>query len=131
MKRLALIATLALAPLALAVSPGIASAHRSATRAETRAMIQVADSPYALPNPTPQCVKADISTVVKGSQWGAFVQIWNKGACRNYQGDDWVIEHKIGSHWEPVTSGGFDPFPYVRGVPNRIAHDLLFWPWLL
>ena len=59
--------------------PAVASAHRTAPKAETSAMIYTASGRYygnlnvAVPRSVPlRCFTADISTVVNGAGWGAW-----------------------------------------------------------
>jgi hypothetical protein len=116
---------------AFAALPALALAHRPATRAEKSAMVYHAGNHYAPgvqvdePRSFPlHCAKAVISTVVKGSQWGAYTLI-NNSHCRKYQGGDSTFEHKINGRWYVVTERGAGPFFNVSGVPRRIGLDLL------
>ena len=129
--------------LALAV-PAAASAHRGATRAEKAAMIYNASGRYYgagfdnEPRSAPlRCFVADISTVVRGSQWGAWsfsryaTQPRHERQCRT--GNGMSIEHKIGRRWYVLWEGdeGYPPTHDKRegsitlqGVPRTVAKDL-------
>jgi hypothetical protein len=118
--------------------PAVASAHRSATRAEKAAMIYRASGRYyhgltvAEPRSVPlRCFVADISTVVKGSRWGGWT--FSRYAddhprqCRTANGS--TVEHEISGRWYVYWEGS-DGYPPrhpahgLRGVPRPIAKDL-------
>jgi hypothetical protein len=123
--------------------PAVASAHRSATKAETSAMIYTASGRYwadlnvTEPRSAPlRCFRADISTAVNGSRWGAWT--WSTYAtthgrqCRIANGI--AIEHKIGDQWYVFWEGsaGYPPTHKQRlgtrtlmPVPRAVAKDLL------
>jgi hypothetical protein len=129
----------------LITTPSIASAHRPAVRAEQIAMIYHASSRYYgggsenEPSSAPlRCFVADISTVVKGSQWGAWsfsnyaIEPAHQRQCR--VGNGVAIEHKISGRWYVLWEGdeGFPPTrPTPSGrltlqpVPRPVAKDLL------
>lgn len=84
-----------------------------------------------------RCFVSDIATVVKGSQWGAWVfsqyafQSGHERQCRTANGIS--IEHKIGSRWYVFWEGdeGYPPTHKtqegsftLQGVPRSIAKDL-------
>jgi hypothetical protein len=105
------------------VLPAAAAAHRPATGAETRAMLTAGGEARSVPL---QCFAADISTVVPGSQWGAWsyspyaARPSNQRRCETGNGES--IEHKVGGRWHVLWSGDEG---YPQDVPRRIAKDLL------
>ena len=129
----------------LMVLPAVAVAHRAAIRAETRAMVYDASGRYwgggsaDMPRSAPlACFKADISTVVPGSQWGAWgfsryaTEPAHQAQCRIANGI--TIEHKIRGRWYVFWEGseGFPPTHTTRigsrtlqGVPRAVAKDLM------
>lgn len=129
--------------LALAL-PAAASAHRAASSAEKAAMIYHASGRYygagfaSEPRSAPlRCFVADISTVVRGSRWGAWsfsryaIEPKHVRQCRT--GNGMSIEHKIGRRWYVLWEGdqGYPPTHNRRegsitlqGVPRAVAKDL-------
>ena len=129
--------------LALAL-PVAASAHRAAVSAEKAAMIYTASGRYYgagydnEPRSAPlRCFVADISTVVRGSRWGAWsfsryaIEPKHEQQCRT--GNGMSIEHKIGRRWYVLWEGdqGYPPTHDKRegsitlqGVPRAVAKDL-------
>ncbi|HTU95184.1 MAG TPA: hypothetical protein VMF14_05035 [Solirubrobacteraceae bacterium] len=125
--------------------PAVAGAHRRAAAGETRAMVYNASSRYVSagsvdePRSAPlACFDADISTVVRGSRWGAWgfsryaIQPAHQAQCHLANGD--TIEHKIGARWYVVWQGseGYPPTHTthegsrtLQGVPRAVAKDLL------
>jgi hypothetical protein len=124
--------------------PAVASAHRAATKAEASAMIYHASGRYyangggggALRSAPLRCFKADISTVVQGSRWGAWT--WSTYGdthlkqCQTANGV--TIEHKIGKQWYVFWEGsdGYPPTHKERvgtmtlmPVPRAVAKDLI------
>jgi len=127
------------------IATGVASASRRAHTPELRAMVFHASGRYygGLPVDEPRgtplaCFQADISTVGKGSQWGA----WSWSAygeqpahvqrCRTANGV--AIEHKINGRWYVLWEGsdGYPPTHTMRvgsltlqGVPRAVAKDLI------
>lgn len=130
--------------LGLAV-PSAALAHRPAHNAEKTAMVYHASGRYYggesvdEPHTTPlRCFTADIATVAGGARWGAWTfsryadQPAHAIQCHTGNGD--AIEHKIGSRWYVLWEGseGYPPTHntqegslHLRGVPRRVAKDLL------
>ena len=131
--------------IALAVAlaiPAAASAHRLATKAEAGAMIYSASGRYygnakvAEPRSAPlRCFSADISTVEKGSRWGAWTfskyALTHEQHCRIANGV--TIEHRIGKQWYVLWEGseGYPPTHAtpvgtltLMGVPRAVAKDL-------
>jgi hypothetical protein len=124
--------------------PVAASAHRAAVSGEKAAMIYSASGRYlgggnfSEPRSAPlRCFVADISTVVSGSQWGAWsfsryaIEPKHEQQCRAANGMS--IEHKIGTRWYVLWQGdeGYPPTHNTRegsitlqGVPRAIARDL-------
>jgi hypothetical protein len=124
--------------------PGVAGAHRAAVQAETRAMVYDASGrffgggPVDEPRSAPlRCFTADIATVVRGSQWGAWrfsryaQQPAHESQCRIANGI--TIEHKIQGRWYVLWEGseGYPPTHTtregshtLRGVPRAVAKDL-------
>jgi hypothetical protein len=137
MRRKAIGVTLAITALALTF-PAVAPAHRTATREEKSAMIYGASGRYyhhlsvAEPRSVPlRCYVADISTVVRGSRWGAYsfsrYAAHHERLCR--AGNGYVVSHKIGSTWYVLWEGaeGYPPVHPrfgLKGVPRAIAKDL-------
>lgn len=139
-KYAALIGTALLAAL---FWPAVASAHRTATKAETSAMIYTASGRYygnlnvAVPRSVPlRCFTADISTVSNGAGWGAWT--WSTYAVAHGQqchiANGVTIGHKIGNRWYVVWEGsdGYPPTHKKRvgtltlvPVPRAVAKDLL------
>ena len=140
MKKLIAIAIAAVAVLAI---PAVASAHRRATNAEKEALVYQASGRYFgnlnvdEPRSAPaRCFRADIATVVKGSQWGAWTfavyAYQHEQACR--AGNGIAVEHKIGRRWFVYWEGsaGYPPthtksYPNgfkLQGVPRNIFNDL-------
>jgi hypothetical protein len=137
-------AAIAGAALALAV-PAVASAHRAAINPEKSAMLYHASARYYGGTPVDEprsaplrCFTADIATVVRGSQWGAWTfspyadQRAHQLQCRTANGV--AIEHKIGNRWYVLWEGseGYPPTRDTRegslvlkGVPRRVAKDLV------
>ncbi len=82
-----------------------------------------------------RCVTAEISTVVKGSRWGAWV--FNRYADHHEQqckpGNGITIEHKVGERWYVYWEAS-DAYPpthdrrssrgVIKGVPRAVAKDL-------
>jgi hypothetical protein len=105
------------------VLPAVAVAHRPATGAETRAMLSAGGEARSVPL---RCFAADISTVVPGSQWGAWsfsryaIRPSNQRRCETGNGES--IEHKVARNWHVLWSGDEG---YPQNVPRRIAKDLL------
>jgi hypothetical protein len=135
----------AVAVMALTLAlPAAASAHRAATSPEKAGMIYNASGRYYgagldnEPRSAPlRCFVADISTVVRGSRWGAWsfsryaIEPKHERQCRT--GNGMSIEHKIGSHWYVLWEGdqGYPPTHNRRegsitlqGVPRAVAKDL-------
>jgi hypothetical protein len=126
------------------VLPVAASAHRAAVNAEKAAMIYSASGRYYgggdqnEPRSAPlRCFMADISTVVRGSQWGAWsfsryaIEPKHEQQCRT--GNGMAIEHKIATRWYVLWEGdhGYPPTHNKRqgsitlqGVPRAVARDL-------
>ncbi len=129
----------------LTALPGTALAHRTASRAETTAQVYDASGRYydggqvSEPRSLPlRCFRADISTVVPGSRWGAWTfsryadQPNHIRQCST--GNGVAIEHRIGTRayvlWE-----GSDGYPPTRdtpagafmlkAVPRAVAKDLM------
>jgi hypothetical protein len=133
---------IALLPLAAA---GMAAASRPSVRPELSAMVYHASARYygGLPvdqrHSTPlRCFQGDISTVIKGSQWGAYgwsaygVAPANERRCRAANGI--TILHKIRARWYVLWEGsdGYPPtHPEKDGqftlqpVPRSVAKDLI------
>lgn len=129
--------------LALAL-PVAASAHRPATSGEKAAMIYNASARYYgggnenEPRSAPlRCFVADIATVVKGSQWGAWsfsayaIKPKHEQQCRTANGMS--IEHKVGKRWYVLWEGdeGYPPTHNkqdgsitLQAVPRAVAKDL-------
>jgi hypothetical protein len=129
--------------LALAL-PVAASAHRPAISGEKAGMIYNASSRYYgggnenEPRSAPlRCFVADIATVVKGSQWGAWsfsayaIESKHERQCRT--GNGMSIEHKVGKRWYLLWEGdeGYPPTHNqkegsitLQGVPRAVAKDL-------
>lgn len=129
----------------LLLAPAAASAHRSAIRAEKIAMVYQASgrylggAPVAEPRSAPlQCFTADITTVVKGSTWGAWgfsryaYEFSHQIQCNAANGI--TIEHKIGKRWYVLWQGseGYPPTHNtkvgsvtLRAVPRAVAKDLM------
>jgi hypothetical protein len=121
---------------------GTAWAHRGAIRAEKVAMIFHASGRYygggsvSEPRSTPlRCFLADIATVVKGSQWGAwtFSRYAFSHERRCHTGNGIAIEHKIGKRWYVLWEGseGYPPTHNkhegsftLHGVPRAVVKDL-------
>jgi hypothetical protein len=125
--------------------PALAAAHRPAVRAETQAMVYSASGRYfgggrvSEPRSAPlACFTADISTVVRGSQWGAWgfskfaTQPVHEAQCRVANGV--TIEHKIGGRWYVLWEGseGYPPTRTthegsltLQAVPRAVAKDLV------
>lgn len=144
-RRYTVLAATAASAACLMVLPAVAGAHRPAIRAETRAMVYDASGrywgggPVGMPRSAPlACFKADISTVVPGSTWGAWrwsnyaVQPAHQAQCRIANGI--TIEHKIRGRWYVLWEGseGFPPTHPTRvgsrtlqGVPRAVAKDLM------
>ena len=136
-------ATAGAALLALLL-PVAAWAHRPANGAEKAAMIYHASARYYgagnpdEPGSAPlRCFVADIATVVKGSQWGAWsfsayaTEPSHQTQCRT--GNGMSIEHKLGKRWYVLWEGdqGYPPTHDKRegsitlqAVPRAIAKDL-------
>lgn len=134
-----------MAAVVLVSAPAVASAHRSAVKAETTAMVYDASGRYygggsvSEPRSAPlRCFVADIATVVKGSQWGAWsfsayaIEPQHQLECR--AGNGASIEHKIAGRWYVLWEGdeGYPPTHDKRegsltlqGVPRAVARDLL------
>ena len=124
-----------LAVVVTLVVPTVASAHRPAVRAEKAAMMYTAGSHYDglsakdvdRPRAYPmRCAVADVATVVKGSQWGAWAfnaRLSHDRTCVRWGSNGWVIEHKIGRRWYVIVEMNTLP-PHIAGVPHRIAVDL-------
>jgi hypothetical protein len=126
------------------VLPVAASAHRPAVSAEKAAMIYNASGRYYgggnenEPRTAPlRCFVADISTVVKGSRWGAWsfsaYALEPKHAQQCRTGNGVSIEHKLGKRWYVLWEGdeGYPPTRNKRegsitlqGVPRAVAKDL-------
>lgn len=143
-RRNTILAMTAVSAGCMAALPAVAGAHRPAIRAETRAMVYGASGRYygggspAMPRSAPlACFTADISTVVAGSQWGAWgfshyaTQPAHQGQCRIANGI--TIEHKIRGRWYVLWEGseGYPPTHRTRlgsrtlqGVPRAVAKDL-------
>lgn len=123
----------ALAGLVMLLVPSSASAHRSATRSETRALVYHSSGRYyggikvsesaSVPL---RCFIADISTAAKGSRWGAWAfspyarQVGHAQQCRT--GDGIAIAHKIGNRWYVYWEGS-------SGYPP--THDKKIGSWTL
>ncbi len=130
--------------LAIAI-PASAAAHRPAVAAEKDAMVYHASGRYyggvcvSEPVSVPsRCFTADISTVARGAQWGAYTfsryadQSSHAQLCRT--GNGVVIEHKIAGRWYVLWEGS-DGYPPTRdtrsgsftlkAVPRRVAKDLI------
>lgn len=144
-RRNAILAVTAGTAVLAMVLPTLAGAHRAAVRAETRAMVYDASGRYwgggsvAEPRSAPlACFKADIATVVGGSQWGAWrfsnyaAQPAHQAQCRIANGI--TIEHKLRGRWYVFWEGseGFPPTHNTRvgsrtlpGVPRAVAKDLM------
>jgi hypothetical protein len=73
------------------------------------------------------CAVADIATVVKGSQWGAWSfngKRYASSGCQRWASNGWVIEHKISGRWYVLAEG--DELPrHIPDVPHNIAVDLI------
>jgi hypothetical protein len=144
-KRLLNATSAAVGAIALALAlPAAASAHRPAISSEKAAMIYNASARYYgggnedEPRSAPlRCFVADIATVVKGSQWGAWsfseyaTEPAHEQQCRIANGIS--IEHKIGKRWYVLWEGdeGYPPTHNQRdgsitlqGVPRAVAKDL-------
>jgi hypothetical protein len=131
--------------LVMLAAAGIASAHRPAVTGELRAMVFQASARYygglqvdARRGTPLACFTGDISTAVKGSQWGAWG--WSAYArapaherqCRIANGIS--IEHKIRGRWYVLWEGS-DGYPpthttqegsfTLHGVPRAVAKDLM------
>lgn len=136
-------ARIATVPLGVAaLFPTAASAHRAATNAEKTGMIYTSSGRYygnenvAEPRSAPlRCFVADVSTVVKGSAWGAWTfsryAETHAQKCRIANGI--TIEHKIRKQWYVFWEGseGYPPTHKTRygtltlmGVPRAVAKDL-------
>jgi hypothetical protein len=110
----------------LAAAPAAASAHRPATRAEKTAIVYHA-SGALYGGGTLRCAIADVSTVVRGSQWAAWSfngRLAFDPQCRRWASNGSVILNKIGKGWFVMTEGSSFQFP-VPGVPTRILLDLV------
>ncbi|MGH2894133.1 MAG: hypothetical protein ACRDPM_12840 [Solirubrobacteraceae bacterium] len=128
----------------LLIVPTVAGAHRGAVHAETRAMVYHASGRFyggaavGEPRSAPlRCFKADIATVMRGSQWGAWRfsnyadQPAHESRCRTANGI--TIEHKIHGRWYVLWEGS-DGYPpthttregslTLRGVQRSVAKDL-------
>jgi len=118
------------------VVPALALAHRSATTSEKTAMMYHAgshdppltakevDAPAAYPL---GCAVADITTVVKGSNWGGWAfnaKKFKSKQCAKWASNGWVLEHKIKGKWYVVTEGSELP-SHIPGVPHKIAADVV------
>jgi hypothetical protein len=138
-------ASLVVVTIVALIVPVAALAHRPAIRAEKAAMAYEASGRYyggmsvGFPRSVPlRCFVADITTVVKGSRWGALT--WSRYAdqssherkCRTANGI--TIEHKIGRRWYVLWAGssGYPPTHTkhegsltLQGVPRAIAKDLI------
>jgi hypothetical protein len=136
-------AAIVIMALALAL-PATASAHRAATSPQKAGMIYNASGRYygagldKEPRSAPlRCFVADISTVVRGSRWGAWsfsryaIEPKHVRQCRT--GNGMSIEHKIGRRWYVLWEGdqGYPPTHNKRegsitlqGVPRAVAKDL-------
>ena len=143
-RRNAVLAMTAVGAGCMMVVPALAGAHRPAVHAETRAMVYSASSRYYgggrvdEPRSAPlACFKADISTVVGGSQWGAWsfssyaAQPAHQSQCRIANGI--TIEHRIHGRWYVLWEGsaGYPPTHTthagsvtLQGVPRAVAKDL-------
>jgi hypothetical protein len=144
-KRLLNATRAAVGAIALALAlPAAALAHRPAISGEKSAMIYNASSRYYgggdenEPRSAPlRCFVADIATVVKGSQWGAWsfsayaIEPRHEQQCRTANGIS--IEHKVGKRWYLLWEGdeGYPPTHNQRegsitlqGVPRALAKDL-------
>jgi hypothetical protein len=139
-----ILAVLAASAAAGLILPAVAGAHRRAVPAEARAMVYGASGrfyggePVSEPQSAPlKCFKADIATVVRGSQWGAWGfssyadQPAHESQCRVANGI--TIEHKINGRWYVLWEGsdGYPPTHTTRdgsltlqGVPRAVAKDL-------
>jgi hypothetical protein len=135
---------LAITLVALAAA-GVAVASRTAVKPELSAMVYHASGLYYggrrvdEPRSAPlRCFEGDISTVVKGSQWGAYG--WSaygfapahQRKCRAANGI--TILHKIKGRWYVLWEGsdGYPPtHPETHGevtlqpVPRTVAKDLI------
>lgn len=125
--------------------PAAASAHRHATRTERTGMVYGASGRYyggiavAMPRSVPQrCFVAEISTVVRGSRWGAWTfssyayDPTHERQCRT--GNGIAIEHRIQRRWYVLWEGseGYPPTHrtksgslILQAVPRAVAKDLI------
>jgi hypothetical protein len=128
---------------ATAVFAPTASAHRPAIGAEKGAMIHQASGRYfggmAVAEPRsapPRCFVADVSTVARDGQWGAWTfssfAARHAGECRAVNG--LVTAHRIDGRWYVLweSSDGYPPTHNRRigshtylGVPRSIAKSLV------
>lgn len=127
------------------MATGVAFASRRSNTRELRAMVFTASGRYYgglnvdEPRGTPlACFAGDISTVRKGSRWGAWSwsaygdQPANAQRCQTANGIS--IEHKIKGRWYVLWEGseGYPPTHTTRvgslilqGVPRAVAKDLI------
>jgi hypothetical protein len=124
--RTLLILTIAVA--AIMIAAPVALAHRLATRAERAAMLYHPGNRTGSPGPVGEpksfparCARADIATVVKGSQWGGYAFNSHAAGCARFGFDGVSIEHKLRGRWYVLWEGSSGT---PSNVPRAIFNDI-------
>ena len=118
MRRVAMITTV----VAVALVASVASAKRRASPRERAAVIGAAVAGHRINRAQAPCVRVFISTVNRN--WASVNFVYPTPRACHEPANGMLLYHRLHGRWRYVTAGS-SIFCPVRGVPNRVAHDLI------